>query len=135
MAPKKTIEGQPRARLSLVRGDPEEACDDDQDELDPPLNQPGAEDFDRIVGPPSGKDKCAASGFASAASTRVNTNSREDFFLQQNAQQEQLKLLFLLVSSLSNKIESVVEVVENNSSSRPVEPPKSDPPRQEKRKG
>ena len=49
MAPKKTIEEQLRARLSLVRGDPEEGGVDDQDELDPPLNQQGVEDFDRIV--------------------------------------------------------------------------------------
>ena len=71
MAPKKSIAKQLRARLSPVRGDPEEGGDDDQDELDPPLNQQGAEDFDRIVGPPSGKGKRAASGSASAASTRV----------------------------------------------------------------
>ena len=133
MAPKKSIAEQLRARLSPVRGDPEEGGDDDQDELDPPLNQQGAEDFDRIVGPPSGKGKRAASGSASAASTRIITDSREDFILQQSAQQEQLRQLFLLVSSLSSKIESVVEVVES-SSSRPVEPPKSDPPQQEKGK-
>jgi hypothetical protein len=35
---------------------------------------------------------------------------------------------------LSSKIESVVEVVANSSSSRPVEPPKSDPPQQEQGK-
>ncbi len=83
-----SLEGQPRARLSLVRGDPEGGGDDDQDELDPPLNHQRAEDIDRIVGPPSGKDKRAASGSASAASTRAITHSREDFILQQNAQQE-----------------------------------------------
>ncbi len=127
MAPKKSITKQLRARLSPARGDPEEGGDDDQDDLDPPLNQQGAEDFDKIVGPPSGKGKRVASGSASAASTRAITNSRGDFILQQNAQQEQLKQLFLLVSSLSSKIETVVEIVES-SSSRPVEPPKSDPP-------
>ena len=42
--------------------------------------------------------------------------------------------MFLLVSSLWSKIESVVEVVENSSSRRPVELPKSDPPQQEKSK-
>ena len=82
MAPKKTIAKQLRARLSPVRGDPEEGGDDDQEELDPPLNQQGAKDFNRIVGPPSGKDKRVASGSASATSTRAITDSREDFILQ-----------------------------------------------------
>ena len=49
MAAKKTIAKQLRARLSPARGDLEEGGDDDQDELDPPLNQHGAEDFDMIV--------------------------------------------------------------------------------------
>ena len=95
MAPKISIAGQLAARLSPIRGDLQDGGDDDQDELDPPLNQQGAKDFDRIVGPPSGKEKRAASGSASAASTRAITDSREDFILQQNAQQEQLKQLLL----------------------------------------
>ena len=86
------------------------------------------------MGPPSGKDKRGASGSASATSARDITNSREYFILWQNVQQEQPKHLFLLVSSLSRKIESVVEVAETINSRMPVEPPKSDPPQQEKAK-
>jgi len=135
MAPKKTIDEQLRARLSPVRGDPHEGGDENQDVLNPPLNQQGAKYFDIIVEPPSCKDKLSASGSASASSTRSVTDSRDDFIiLQQNAQQEHLNQLFLLVSSLSTKIESVVEVVENSSRSMPVEPPKSDPSKQEKEK-
>ena len=82
MAPKKTIAKQLRARLSPARGGPKEGGDEDQDELEPPLNQQEAEDFDMIIGPPSGKDKRSASGSASAASTRSITDSRDDFILQ-----------------------------------------------------
>ena len=75
MAPKKTIAEQLRASLSLVRGDREEGGDEDQYELDPPLNKQGGEDFDMIVVPPSDKKKRSASDFASAASTRIIIDS------------------------------------------------------------
>ena len=135
MAPKKSIADQLRARLSPSRGHPEEGVDDDQEEFNPPLNQQGASDFDVIVGNPSRKDKGSASGSASAASTRATPYPQDDFILQQSAQQEQLKQLFLLVSSLGSKIEAVAEVVaESSSSSRRVEPPQSGPSQQEKGK-
>ena len=86
MALKKIMAEQLRARLSLVRGDPKEGGDEDQDKLDPPLNQQGAEDFDMIFGHPSGKEKCSASGFASATLTRIVIDSRNNFILQQHAQ-------------------------------------------------
>ena len=127
MAPKKSIAEHLHARLSLVLGDPKEGGDEDQDKLDPPLNQQGEEDFDMIFGPPSGKEKCSGSGSASATSTRIVIDSRNNFILQENAQHEQFKQVFLLFSS-SSKIKSVIEVVENSSSSRLVELPKTDPP-------
>jgi hypothetical protein len=135
MAPKKSIADQLRARLSPSRGHPEEGVDDDQEEFNPPLNQQGASDFDVIVGNPSRKDKGSASGSASAASTRATPYPQDDFILQQSAQREQLKQLFLLVSSLGNKIEAVAEVVaESNSINRRIEPPESGPSQQEKGK-
>ena len=133
MAPKKSIAEHLRTALTPARAEPEAGDDDDQEEFDPPLNQQGAVEFDRIVGTPAGRGKRSASSSASAAATQAITDSRVDFILQQSAPQEQLKQLFALVSNLSSKIESVVEVVES-SSSRPVEPPKSDPPQQEKGK-
>ncbi len=76
MAPKKSIEDQLRVRLSPSRGHPEEGVDDDQEKFNPPLNQHGASDFDVIVGNPLRKDKCSASGSASAASTRATIYPR-----------------------------------------------------------
>ena len=49
MAPQKSIAKQLRARFPPVRGDLKECSDEDQDELDPPLNKQGANEFDRIV--------------------------------------------------------------------------------------
>ena len=91
MAPKKSIVDQLRARLSPSRGHPEVGFDDDQEEFNPPLNQQGASDLDKIVGTPSRKEKGFASGSASAASTWATPNPQHDFVLQQSALQEQLK--------------------------------------------
>ena len=86
MAPKKSIADQLRARLSPSRGHPGEGADDDQEEFNPPLNQHGVSDFDKIVETPSRKDEGSASGSASAASTRATPNPQDDFILQQRAQ-------------------------------------------------
>ena len=134
MAPKKSIAEHLRTALTPARAEPEAGDDDDQEEVDPPLNQQGAVGFDRIVGTPAGRGKRSASSSASAAATQAITDSRVDFILQQSAQQEQLKQLFALVSNLSSKIESVVEVVANSSSGRPVEQQSSGPSQQEKGK-
>ena len=104
MAPKKTIAEQLRSKLSPARGEPEEDCDDDQGEFRPPLNQQGAV-FDKIVRPPFRKEKHSASSSASEASTLVTSDPHDDFILRQSAQQEQLKHLFSLVTSLGSKIE------------------------------
>ncbi len=72
MAPKKSIAGQIRARLSPSRGHLGEGIDDDQEEFNPPLNQHGASDFDVIVSKLARKDTCYASGSASATSTQAN---------------------------------------------------------------
>jgi len=80
-------------------------------------------------------DKGSASGSASEASTRATKNPQDDFIFQQRAQHEQLKQLFLLVSSLGSKIEAVAIVVaEGNSNNRRVEPSESSPSYQEKEK-
>ncbi len=135
MAPKKSIADHLRARLAPTRGHPEAGGDDEHEEFNPPLNQQGASDFDKIVGTPARKEKDSASGSALAASTRATPNPQDDFILQQSAQQEQLKQMFLLVSSLGSKIEAVAEVVaESGSSNRRVEPPHSGPSHQEKGK-
>ena len=105
MSPKKSIAEQLRARLSPTREHPGAGDDDELEEFNPPLNQQGAADFDKIVGTPARKEKIFASGSTSAASTRVTPNPQDDFILQQSAQQEQLRQLFLLVSSLSSKVE------------------------------
>ena len=123
MAPKKSIAEQLRARLSPIRGIPEEGRDDEHEGFKPPLNQHGS-DFNRIVGTPARKEKDSASGSASATSTQQNNNPPEDFILQQSAQQEQLRQLFLLVSSLGSKIETIADVVAGSSSNiTRVEPP------------
>ncbi len=80
MAPRKTIAEQLRARLPPVRGDPEESGDDEQGDFEHPLNQQGSTEFDTIVGTPSRKDECFASGSASVASTRVTVNPRMTLF-------------------------------------------------------
>ncbi len=56
MEPKTSIGEQPRARLSPIRGNPEEGSDDDQEGFNSPLNQQGS-DFKRIVGTPARKEK------------------------------------------------------------------------------
>jgi len=128
MAPNKSIADQLRARLSPSRGHPEESVDDDQEKFNPPLNQRGASDFDVIVGNSSRNDKSSASGSASATSTRAIRNPQDNLILQQSAQQEQLKHLFLLVSSFGSKIEAVADVMaEYNNNSIRVEPPESGP--------
>ena len=66
-----SITDQLRARLSSSRGLPEIGVDDDQEEFSPPLNQQGASDFDKIVGTLARKEKVAALGSASVASTRA----------------------------------------------------------------
>ena len=60
MAPKKSIADQLRARLSPSRGHPKEGGDFEQEDFNPPLNQQGASDFDKIVETPSRKDKGSA---------------------------------------------------------------------------
>ena len=74
MAPKKLIADQLRARLSPSRGLPGKGVDDDQEKFNPPLNQQGASDFDKIVGTPARQEKGSASSSASAASTRATPN-------------------------------------------------------------
>ncbi len=71
MAPKKSIADQLRARLSPSRGHSEAGGDDEQEEFNPPLNQRGASEFDKIVGTQARKEKDTASGSASEASTRA----------------------------------------------------------------
>jgi hypothetical protein len=100
MAPKKSIADQLRARLSPTHGHPEAGGDDVHEEFNPPLNQQGAADFDKIVGTPARKEKDSALGSASVASTRATSNPQDDFILQQSAKHEQLKQMFLLVNSL-----------------------------------
>jgi len=96
--------------------------------IHPPLNKHGASDFDKIVGTPTRKNKGSASDSASAASTRATTNPHDDCILQLSDHQEQLKQLFLLVSSLESKIEAVAQVVaESSSSITRVEPPECGP--------
>jgi hypothetical protein len=82
MAPKKSIVDQLRARLSPSRGHPEEDGDDEREKFNPPLNQQGASDLDKIVGTPTHKDKGSTSCSASAASTRATTNPHDDVILQ-----------------------------------------------------
>ncbi len=89
MAPKKSIADQLRARLSPTREHSEESVDDDQKEFNPPLNQQGASDFDKIVGTPTYKDKGSASGSASIASTR--TIHQTPRTILGSAQEEKLK--------------------------------------------
>jgi hypothetical protein len=134
MAPKKTFVEQLRARLSPIRGHPEEGSDVEQREFNPPLNHKDAMEFDKIVGTPLRKDKSSASGSTSATSTRITSNHQDDFILQQSAKQEQLKRLILLVSSLGSKVESVAEIVPKSSSSKRVKPPEIGPSQQEKGK-
>ncbi len=128
MVPKKTIADHFRARLSPIRGSPEEGGDEDHEELNPPLNYHGATEFDKIVGTPTRKDNSSVIGSASVASIRATTNLLDDFILQQSVHQEQLKQVFLLVSSLWSKIEAVVKVVTDSSGrSKRVEPPEKGP--------
>jgi hypothetical protein len=68
-----------------------------------------------------------------ATSTRFTRNPQDDFILQQRAHQEQPKHLFQLIGALGSKIESAVEIVEKNSSSKSVEPLQSAPSRKEKK--
>ena len=74
--------------------------EDNTDEFIPSLNQLGEDSFNKIVDPPSGKDKNSTSTSASATSTRFATNPRDDFILRQHAQHEYLKQIFLLVGEL-----------------------------------
>ena len=127
MAPKKTAEQ--RVRLTPPR-DPEEkeeASSSDDEENRPPLNQAGNNPvFDRVVGPPSGKGKSTATSSDHDA-TGSSISERDVFILDKQAQQEeQLRQLFSLVSSLGSEIRSVVKVVEQKSSD-PCVDPKSGP--------
>jgi hypothetical protein len=134
MSPKTSIAEHLRTTLTPMRAEPEVGDDDDQEDFNPPLNQQGAIEFDRTVGSPAGRGNRSATSSASASSTRAITDSRDDFILQQSAQQEQLKQMFALVSNLSCKIESVVEVVAGSSSGKPDEQQSSGPSQQEKDK-
>ena len=67
--------------------------------------------FDPIVASPSGKGKSPAS---SSATNYENSEaaSRDNFIIEKHArQEEQLRQLFTLVSSLGSEIRSVVKVV------------------------
>jgi hypothetical protein len=127
MAPKKISDQLRVARQSPLPASPEEGDYSDA-ENNPPLNQEGALNptFDPIIASPSGKGK----GQASSSTTTYDSNAaaRDNFILEKQAgQEEQLRQLFSLVSSLGSEIRSVVKVVAENESQRINDKNKSGP--------
>ena len=134
MAPKKTAE--PRTRQSPARVPEEKESSDSDEEFVPSLNQLGAENptFDAVIGPPARRGKSPATASASEAPTGSSTSDRDNFILEKQAQQEeQLRQLFNLVSSLGSEIRSIVKVVGESSSEERVDH-KSGPTQKEKGK-
>ena len=131
MAPKTKLSDKLRAlrrSLSPSHGDPEEGEFSDE-ENNPPLNQEGALNptFDPIVASPSGKGKSQASSLTTTREQHIAA-SRDLFILEKQAnQEEQLRQLFSLVSTLGSEIRSVVKVVAENESQRVSDNNKSGP--------
>ena len=114
MAPKKTIAEHLRARLSPARKDPEEGTSNEEEEFSPPLNQQGATNpvFDPVIGPPSGKEKLLASASSDPHFRQPYVTSRDDEVLERVAvQDEQLRQLFRIVSSLGSDVRSCIDII------------------------
>ena len=131
MAPKKTIAEHLRARLSPARKDPEEGTSNEEESFAPPLNQQGATVnpvFDPVVGPPSGKDKLQASSSSDPHFRQPYVTSRDDEVLQRQAvQDEQLRQLFSIVSSLGSDVRTCISLVGANENKRINDTTESDP--------
>jgi hypothetical protein len=137
MAPKKSIADHFHARLSPARKDPEEEHSNEEEELVPMLNQLGATNpvFDPIVGPPSGKKKCLASASSASPFFQSEAAPRDDRILERQAEQdEQLRNIFSLVSSLGSEVRSVIDLVGANENKRASDATESDPSRKGKGK-
>ena len=112
MAPKRDAASRARKALTPERSDPEDKSGSDdneesEEEFEPPLNQAGASPpaFDPIVAPPTtGKGKAQASsatlGYQSNPLFDAARLDRDTILEQQAEQQEQLRQLFSLVSTL-----------------------------------
>ena len=127
MAPKKITDHLRVARQSPLPEGPEEGEYSDA-ENNPPLNQEGALNptFDPIIASPSGKGKSSAS--SSAATREEHITAGDVYILEKQAiQEEQLRQLLSLVSTLGSEIRSVVKVVADNENQRVSDINKSGP--------
>ena len=130
MAPKKTIAEHLRARLSPARKDPEEGTSNEEEKFSPPLNQQGATNpvFDPVIGPPSGKEKLLASASSDPHFRQPYVTSRDDEVLERVAvQDEQLRQLFRIVSSLGSDVRSCIDIIGAKEIQRVDDATKSDP--------